>query len=172
LARYWQRSAVGRATLAKAIAVMTASALAVGVTAEVPAEAILSKQAARIQLHAQHKRMAKRLRVRHRRLRVTRMQRTKRRAAAMVAHHGWSRRNFSCLDRLWMRESGWNHHAYNRYSGAYGIPQALPGGKMRSAGHDWRTNPRTQITWGLSYIKHRYGSPCRAWRHSQATGWY
>jgi len=100
------------------------------------------------------------------------MHRTKLRAATMVARDGWSARHFNCLDRLWTRESGWNHRAHNRASGAYGIPQALPGGKMLSAGRDWRTNPRTQIRWGLGYIKHRYGSPCRAWRHSKVTGWY
>jgi Transglycosylase SLT domain len=100
------------------------------------------------------------------------MHRTKPQAAALVARAGWSPRHFRCLDRLWTRESGWNHRARNRSSGAYGIPQALPGNKMRSAGRNWRTNPRTQIRWGLGYIKHRYGSPCRAWRHVKATGWY
>ncbi|HEX6467666.1 MAG TPA: lytic transglycosylase domain-containing protein [Streptosporangiaceae bacterium] len=110
------------------------------------------------------------MRARH--LRLGMLQRTKRRAAVLVSHHGWSRRNFICLDLLWMRESGWDHHAYNRFSGAYGIPQAVPGGRMRSAGRDWRTNPRTQVVWGIRYIEQRYGSPCRAWWHSRATGWY
>lgn len=79
---------------------------------------------------------------------------------------------FSCLVALWNRESRWNPYALNRSSGAYGIPQSLPGHKMASAGADWRTNPDTQIRWGLGYIKGRYGSPCAAWAHSQAVGWY
>jgi hypothetical protein len=79
---------------------------------------------------------------------------------------------FSCLNALWTRESGWNPYATNPGSGAYGIPQALPGSKMASAGPDWRTNPATQIRWGLSYIDSQYGSPCGAWAHEQADGWY
>ncbi|KJL44942.1 hypothetical protein RR49_00093 [Microbacterium ginsengisoli] len=73
---------------------------------------------------------------------------------------------------LWNRESGWRANALNPSSGAYGIPQALPGSKMATAGADWRTNGNTQINWGLAYISARYGSPCGAWAHSQATGWY
>jgi hypothetical protein len=92
-------------------------------------------------------------------------------ARAMLAARGWSGQ-FGCLDSLWQRESGWNYRAYNASSGAFGIPQALPGGKMASAGSDWQTNPATQISWGLSYIASTYGSPCSAWAHSQATGWY
>ncbi|MFD1934117.1 transglycosylase SLT domain-containing protein [Nonomuraea mangrovi] len=92
-------------------------------------------------------------------------------ARPMVSDRGWSRAHFACLERLWARESGWNHRAGNG-SGAYGIPQALPGHKMASAGRDWRTNPKTQIKWGLSYIKQRYGSPCSAWAHFQSRGWY
>ena len=79
---------------------------------------------------------------------------------------------FPCLDRLWTRESNWRHTATNQASGAYGIPQALPGSKMASAGPDWRSNPMTQVRWGVSYIKRRYGSPCAAWAHSEAVGWY
>ena len=71
-----------------------------------------------------------------------------------------------------MKESGWNTSASNGSSGAYGIPQSLPGSKMASAGSDWQTNPATQIKWGLGYIQERYGSPCAAWGHSQATNWY
>ncbi|MEV4184078.1 transglycosylase SLT domain-containing protein [Streptosporangium canum] len=93
-------------------------------------------------------------------------------AAPMVSARGWTKSQFGCLSRLWARESNWNHRAHNRHSGAYGIPQALPGGKMASAGRDWRTNPRTQIKWGLTYIKKRYGSPCGAWAHFQSRGWY
>jgi hypothetical protein len=79
---------------------------------------------------------------------------------------------FPCLDRLWKKESGWNYRATNRGSGAYGIPQALPGRKMASAGADWKTNPATQIKWGLTYVKGRYTTPCGAWSHSENTGSY
>lgn len=79
---------------------------------------------------------------------------------------------FSCLDSLWTRESDWNVYARNPSSGAYGIPQSLPGSKMASAGPDWQTNAATQIRWGLSYIDGTYGSPCAAWSHEQALGWY
>ena len=93
-------------------------------------------------------------------------------AEAMLASFGWSARQFSCLDPLWAHESGWSVTAYNPGSGAYGIPQAVPGGKMASAGPDWQTSAATQIRWGLEYIKGTYGSPCAAWDHEQATGWY
>ncbi|WP_336245485.1 transglycosylase SLT domain-containing protein [Nonomuraea sp. SYSU D8015] len=93
-------------------------------------------------------------------------------AKALVAARGWNKAQFRCLEKLWHRESGWNHRAGNRFSGAYGIPQALPARKMASAGSDWRTNPRTQIKWGLKYIKQRYGTPCRAWAHFQSHRWY
>jgi hypothetical protein len=76
------------------------------------------------------------------------------------------------LNRLWKRESGWNVHAENPSSGAYGIPQAMPGSKMASAGPDWHSNARTQIRWGLRYIRARYNSPRRAWRHEERDGWY
>lgn len=79
---------------------------------------------------------------------------------------------FSCLDALWQRESRWNPYAYNATSGAYGIPQALPGDKMATFGADWRTNPLTQVRWGLSYIASVYGTACVAWSHSQRDGWY
>jgi hypothetical protein len=79
---------------------------------------------------------------------------------------------FPCLDKLWKRESGWNYRAANRSSGAYGIPQALPGNKMAKFGDDWKTNPATQIKWGLDYIEGRYDTPCGAWSHSESTGWY
>jgi hypothetical protein len=91
---------------------------------------------------------------------------------AMMLDRGWKIDQFPCLNKLWDKESGWNHRAYNEGSGAFGIPQALPGSKMQSAGSDWKTNPATQIEWGLGYIKGRYGSPCEAWAHSQDTGWY
>ncbi len=92
-------------------------------------------------------------------------------AQGLLAARGWSSQ-FSCLDRLWTKESGWNLHADNPSSSAYGIPQALPGSKMASAGADWQTSARTQITWGLSYIASSYGSPCAAWSHSQSSNWY
>lgn len=93
-------------------------------------------------------------------------------ARGMLAGYGWGDDQFSCLVSLWNRESGWNVHAYNAGSGAYGIPQALPGSKMGSAGADWQSNAATQISWGLGYISGRYGSPCGAWGHSQSSGWY
>ncbi len=93
-------------------------------------------------------------------------------AQGMLANYGWGADQWPCLDALWQRESGWNAAAANRSSGAYGIPQALPGSKMASAGADWKTNPATQIAWGLGYISGRYGSPCGAWNHSQSRGWY
>ncbi len=93
-------------------------------------------------------------------------------ARAMLASFGWSSSQFSCLDPLWAHESGWSVTAYNAGSGAYGIPQALPGSRMASAGPNWQTNAATQIRWGLEYIKGTYGSPCAAWDHEQGTGWY
>ena len=92
-------------------------------------------------------------------------------ARSMIAGYGWGDDQFACLVSLWNRESGWRYNAGNA-SGAYGIPQALPGSKMATAGADWATNPATQIAWGLGYISGRYGSPCGAWGHSQSTGWY
>lgn len=89
-----------------------------------------------------------------------------------AAQYGWGDDQFSCLVSLWNKESGWNASAYNAGSGAYGIPQALPGNKMASAGADWQTNPATQIAWGMGYISGRYGTPCGAWGYSQSTGWY
>jgi hypothetical protein len=91
-------------------------------------------------------------------------------AQSMLAERGWSSQ-WGCLDSLWARESGWRVYASNS-SGAYGIPQAMPGSKMASAGSDWRTNPATQIRWGLGYIASSYGGPCAAWDHSQSHNWY
>ncbi|MGB3257373.1 MAG: lytic transglycosylase domain-containing protein [Ornithinimicrobium sp.] len=93
-------------------------------------------------------------------------------ARSMLSSYGWGGDQFGCLDSLWAKESGWNPSAANPSSGAYGIPQSLPGSKMASAGSDWRTNPATQIEWGLGYISSVYGSPCGAWSHSQANNWY
>jgi hypothetical protein len=93
-------------------------------------------------------------------------------AQAMLGSFGWSSSQFSCLDPLWEHESRWSVTAANPGSGAFGIPQALPGSRMASAGPDWQTSAATQITWGLRYIRDAYGSPCAAWSHAQATGWY
>jgi hypothetical protein len=93
-------------------------------------------------------------------------------ASALLRDFGWDGSEFGCLDSLWTRESGWNVHADNPSSSAYGIPQALPGSKMASAGPNWESNPVTQIKWGLGYIESRYGSPCNAWGHSESHGWY
>jgi len=93
-------------------------------------------------------------------------------AHSRLAAYGWGDDQFGCLVSLWNKESGWNYQAHNRSSGAHGIPQALPGSKMGSAGADWETNAATQVNWGLGYISGRYGSPCNAWGHSQSTGWY
>jgi hypothetical protein len=89
----------------------------------------------------------------------------------MLGSFGFSTSQFGCLDDLWNAESGWRYNAENA-SGAYGIPQALPGSKMASAGADWATDPTTQIKWGLGYIKNIYGTPCGAWAHEEAYGWY
>lgn len=90
----------------------------------------------------------------------------------MLQSMGMGDDQYSCLVALWNRESGWNTYAFNASSGAYGIPQSLPGSKMASAGADWATNPATQISWGLSYILGRYSAPCGAWEHSENNGWY
>ncbi len=90
----------------------------------------------------------------------------------LVADNGWGAEQFGCLDSLWTKESGWRWNANNSSSGAYGIPQSLPGSKMASVGGDWATNPVTQIKWGLQYISNRYGTPCSAWAQSRATNWY
>ncbi|MDN4615043.1 lytic transglycosylase domain-containing protein [Leifsonia sp. F6_8S_P_1B] len=93
-------------------------------------------------------------------------------AYEMLQARGMGDDEYSCLVSLWNRESGWNVYASNSSSGAYGIPQALPGSKMASAGPDWQSNAATQITWGLGYITGRYGTPCGAWSHSESSGWY
>ncbi len=93
-------------------------------------------------------------------------------AKALLPQFGISASEFGCLDNIWSQESGWNVHADNPSSSAYGIPQALPGSKMSSAGSDWANNPETQIRWGLGYIKSRYGSACAAWSFKQGAGWY
>ena len=91
---------------------------------------------------------------------------------SLMLSAGFGIDQFPCLDKLFKKESGWNYRATNSSSGAYGIPQALPGKKMASIADDWETNPATQIKWGLGYIEGRYSTPCGAWSHSQSTGWY
>lgn len=86
--------------------------------------------------------------------------------------YGWTENDFNCLVKLWERESNWNPNAHNKSSGAHGIPQSLPASKMASEGDDYYTNGKTQIRWGLKYIKNRYGTPSNAWAHSQQKGWY
>jgi hypothetical protein len=93
-------------------------------------------------------------------------------AEALLPKYGFDSSQMSCLVPLWMGESGWRWNAENSSSGAYGIPQSLPGSKMATAGSDWRTNPATQIEWGLTYIRDSYGSPCSAWGFKQSHGWY
>ena len=90
----------------------------------------------------------------------------------VINSYGWSESDFSNLVILWEKESGWNPYSKNKYSGAYGIPQALPASKMASFGDDYLTNYKTQIKWGLSYIKDRYGTPTAAMNHFNNKGWY
>ncbi len=90
----------------------------------------------------------------------------------MRIKYGWGKSQFKAFDRVVTRESGWDERAMNRSSGAYGIPQSLPASKMRSAGKDWRTNPRTQIKWACSYMKSAYGSPSKAWNFWASHHWY
>jgi hypothetical protein len=90
----------------------------------------------------------------------------------LAAQRGWTGSQWTCLDALWTAESGWRVTAQNRGSGSYGIPQALPGAKMASAGPSWSTNATTQIRWGLSYVSGRYGSPCSALSFFRSHNWY
>jgi hypothetical protein len=93
-------------------------------------------------------------------------------AQALLPQFGFDSSQFGCLDALYMSESGWDVHADNPTSSAYGIPQALPGEKMAGSGPDWQNNAETQIRWGLSYIQSRYGTPCSAWAFKQGHNWY
>jgi hypothetical protein len=90
----------------------------------------------------------------------------------MLSMYGWGDDQFTCFDKIITQESGWNVSATNKSSGAYGIPQALPGSKMATAGADWQTNPATQIKWALGYVQGRYSTPCGAWSFKSAHGWY
>jgi hypothetical protein len=91
---------------------------------------------------------------------------------ALLLDAGYGLEQMPCLEKMWTKESGWNPKSTNASSGAYGIPQALPGDKMGGYGSDWRTNPVPQIRWGLDYIKNRYGDPCAAWSFWQTHNWY
>lgn len=93
-------------------------------------------------------------------------------ALSILSDYGWDKSEIDPLIKLWNRESNWNPSAHNKYSGAHGIPQALPASKMSSEGSDYMTNGKTQIRWGLNYIKNRYGSPSKAWAHSENYNWY
>lgn len=95
-------------------------------------------------------------------------------AQALMPEFGFDEGQWGCLDKLWMGESGWRYTAENSSSGAYGIPQSLPASKMATVGADYRTNPVTQIRWGLKYIKSSYGTPCGAWDawQSRSPHWY
>jgi hypothetical protein len=92
----------------------------------------------------------------------------------MAAAKGWTGGQWTCLDELWTKESGWRMVWNTAGSGAYGIPQSLPASKMASAGADYMTDPATQINWGLGYIEQTYGTPCAAWQHEEDTSpsWY
>lgn len=89
-----------------------------------------------------------------------------------INQYGWTEADFTCLVKLWNRESNWNPNAHNSSSGAHGIPQSLPANKMASEGDDYYTNGETQIRWGLKYISNRYGNPTNAWAHSESHNWY
>ena len=94
-------------------------------------------------------------------------------AKALIAEkYQWGEEQYSCLNKLWTKESNWNYKARNKVSGAHGIPQALPATKMEIVGTDWRTNPVTQISWGLKYISERYDTPCKAWSKFKRSRWY
>lgn len=93
-------------------------------------------------------------------------------ARSRLSAYGWSSSQYGCLLNLWNQESDWDTYAVNPSSHAYGIPQSLPASKMASAGADWRTNYRTQVDWGLGYIRASYGTPCGAWSHEVSHNWY
>jgi len=134
----------------RALAVALALTLALGIA---PATAVVDAAPAQAASHVTTPAQAKKI------------------AKTLVAKRGWSTKQYTCLVKLWKKESGWRVTA-GKVHGAYGIPQAYPGTKMKSAGKDWRKGATTQIKWGLKYIKKRYKTPCKAWSHSKRTGWY
>jgi len=92
--------------------------------------------------------------------------------AIMSEEFGFNDSQFQCLNSLWTKESHWNYRSHNKGSGAHGIPQALPADKMSVIATDWRTNPVTQIRWGLRYITMRYDTPCKAWSFFKSRNYY
>lgn len=162
-----QRSASAGAAIITQTRPVTSLSVAVGAEADGTAHAQLdafsvaasTKPAPKGSSPAHHKRKAVRL--------------TPRQIARRMLHSfHWTQWQYRWLNLLWSHESSWNVHASNPYSGAYGIPQAVPGSKMSTAGPNWTSSARTQIRWGLRYIKAQYGSPHMAWEHELATGWY
>jgi hypothetical protein len=92
--------------------------------------------------------------------------------AILIDEYGFKEKEYKCLNSLWTQESNWNYKSRNKKSGAHGIPQALPASKMNVVSTDWRTNPVTQIRWGLRYISIRYETPCKAWAKHKRSNWY
>ena len=92
--------------------------------------------------------------------------------AILTEEYGFDDSQFTCLNSLWTKESHWNYKAHNYRSGAHGIAQALPAEKMSVVGTDWRTNPVTQIRWGIRYITMRYDTPCKAWSKWKSHRYY
>ena len=90
----------------------------------------------------------------------------------LMDEYGFTEKEYKCLNRLWTKESNWNYKSRNKKSGAHGIPQALPASKMNVVSTDWRTNPVTQIRWGLRYISIRYETPCKALAKHKRSNWY
>jgi len=90
----------------------------------------------------------------------------------LMDEYGFSETQYKCLNQLWTKESNWNYKSRNKKSGAHGIPQALPASKMNVVSTDWRTNPVTQIRWGLRYISIRYETPCKALAKHKRSNWY
>ena len=90
----------------------------------------------------------------------------------LLDEYGFSEKQYKCLNSLWTKESNWNYKARNKKSGAHGIPQALPASKMSVISTDWRTNPVTQIRWGLRYISIRYETPCNALAKHKRSNYY
>ena len=90
----------------------------------------------------------------------------------LMDEYGFAEKEYKCLNQLWTKESNWNYKARNKNSGAHGIPQALPATKMNVVSTDWRTNPVTQIRWGLRYIDLRYDTPCKAWAKFKRSHYY
>jgi hypothetical protein len=163
-----QQVAAEKATAAKAAASKAAAVKAAAVkAAAAKAAAVKSAQQAAVRKAA-----AQRAQSARRAAATTPSGSPQQIADRMLSQFGWSSSQFSCLQPLWEHESGWSVTAENPTSGAYGIPQSLPGAQMASAGADWQSNAATQIRWGLTYIQGRYGSPCGAWAHEESDNWY